>query len=142
MNPCYNLINGGKRKIGIGGKLWPTNIYDDFQVDRIVNVMEKFVEYVSHRPEQHGQRPSFSNGYLLSKEGYKDAVYVHGSDALNIKAWSEKKIETGDVAAYAIKAMMVGDNNFVDPHQKTLFMDRMEASPRKGGRILYDFLSE
>lgn len=111
---------------------------DSSQIDRIYQVLGKFLEYVESRPEQHGQKASFSSGYLNRVEGYKEAVYVHATDILQPKTWNEKDVISGKVAELAKRAMMISDNNFVDYHQKIRFSNKIDENPVKAGELLYD----
>lgn len=106
--------------------------------DYIEQIISLFREFVQLQPAQKGKPVSFSNGYLLEQEGYKDGVYVKGIDILNIRTWTKEKILNGKVAEMAENAMQIPENNFVNFNQKILFKDKLEADRVKGGQILYD----
>lgn len=106
--------------------------------ERIEQVIRLFREYIQLQPEQKGKPVSFSNGYLLEQEGYKDGVYVKGIDTLNVGTWTKEKILNGKVAEMAENAMQISGNNFVNFNQKIRFKDKLDANPVKGGQILFD----
>ncbi|MGN0240575.1 MAG: HNH endonuclease [Candidatus Weimeria sp.] len=113
-------------------------IYD---TERLKQIIERFHEFVMSQPGQENKKVSFTSGYLsdMKNEGYKPAVYVKATDLLNIKSWNKKRINSGESAALAIRAMNLQENNFVYHQQKTLFSDMMKTNPVEGALILYDF---
>ncbi|MCH4007594.1 MAG: HNH endonuclease [Eubacterium sp.] len=113
-------------------------IYD---TERVKQIIERFHEFVTSQPGQGNKKVSFTSGYLsdMNTEGYKPAVYVKATDLLDIKSWSKKKIDSGEAAAMAIRAMNLQENNFVFHQQKTLFSDKMNADPVEGALMLYNF---
>jgi hypothetical protein len=113
-------------------------IYD---TERVKQIIDRFHEFVTSQPGQENKKVSFTGGYLsdMNNEGYKPAVYVRATDLLDLKSWNKKKIDSGEAAAMAIRAMNVQENNFVYHQQKTLFSDKMKANPIDGALLLHDF---
>ena len=108
------------------------HVYD---INRVENIIDLFLEYVSKQPGQQGKRVSFSSGYLDYMEGYKPAVYVKASDILSFNKWN-KKTKAEDISKLAVNAMYISENNLVDWREKSLFKDKLKADPIAGGKIL------
>lgn len=106
-------------------------------VNRIENIIDLFVEYVSKQPAQEEKKVSFSNGYLLNMEGYKPGIFIKASEALKIKEWKPTMVTSDEIASRAIKAMNISENNLVHWKQKTLFEERLKQNPILGQSILY-----
>ncbi len=108
-------------------------------VEYVENIIDLFLEFVSKQPEQHGLKPSFSNGYLAHHENFKLSVFFRANELMDAGKWSKKAIASGAAADMAIRAMNVYDNKFVAKYQKMDFADRLRADPVRGSQILYDF---
>lgn len=108
-------------------------------IAHIEHIIDLFLEFVSQQPEQHGMKPSFTNGYLWGNEGYKMSTFVRGTDKLFAKPWNTKAIDSGAVADMAIRAMSIQENNMVNVNQKVSFRNKLQSSPQEGGELLYRF---
>lgn len=108
-------------------------------VEHVENVIELFFEFISRQPEQRGLIPSFNSGYLNLNEKYKLSVFSKANELLNVRKWNSKTIQSGYVAAQAVRAMQLSENNLVNPHQKTKFVDKVRANSVEAGQILFDF---
>lgn len=107
-------------------------------VKHIENIIDLFLEFVAHQPEQDNLNISFGNGYLQKTEGYKLNVYAKASVILETHKWNEGNIISGEIAQKAIKVMNISDNNFVFKNQKMDFVKRLQEKPVEGGKIIFN----
>lgn len=108
-------------------------------VSRVEQIIELFREFVIQQDNRHAEEPSLCIEYIRREERYKQKIPQQGRERLLARPWSRDAIESGEVAEMAIRAMDIRDNNLVDPHQKTIFRNKLRSQPGEGGEILYRF---